>query len=81
MITTSPWATATDTLHERLRHGVAAARALGRPIIVSVAERVAPVDPLSLFTVARRRGEDCIYWERPHRERALVGVGEAWALH
>ncbi|MDP9382504.1 MAG: isochorismate synthase [Chloroflexota bacterium] len=70
-----------SALQERLCAGLDKARTLGRPVLVSVSARVAPVAPLGLYAAARARRENCVYLEWPDRKRAVVGVGAELSLH
>ncbi len=58
-----------------LARGQARAAARGRPVLVSVAEAVAPVDPLRVFAAAR--GQERAYWEQPDAGFAFAGIGVA----
>ncbi|MDQ2742622.1 MAG: isochorismate synthase [Chloroflexota bacterium] len=52
-----------DELHSLLLEGVARARRLGKPVLVSRTEPVAVVDPIAAFNVARSLATDRSFWK------------------
>jgi isochorismate synthase len=70
--------------------GEAIARATGRPVLVSVVERIEPLDPLAVaLRFARSESQSipshpgdagCMYWERPSARFAIAGTGSATTL-
>ncbi|WP_171016627.1 isochorismate synthase [Pseudalkalibacillus caeni] len=66
-------------LHELLYQGARQADERGQAILVSQVRKVAPIDPLSFFSVGKKHfpGERT-YWTEPTRETTLVGIGSAY---
>lgn len=68
-----------------LARASAQAHDTGRPVLVSVAERVDPIDPLSALEAASRISDASLapstasrmYWTRPTDDFALAGLGSA----
>jgi len=69
---------------------VGRARETGRPVVVSVVERLGAVDPLSVIAAFARSGArdasgalgeaECMYWARPTDRFAIAGMGAAATL-
>ncbi len=70
------------TLERRdlLVQGVRQARRLGKPIVVSLTEPIAPLDVIDLFDRARPFVANRYLWAQPGGDFALVGLGVAHAL-
>lgn len=74
---------ALDRLTALFPEALAQARATGRAVLVSVAERVTELDPLDVLEALydhRASLRDCMYWSRPDDGFALAGLGAALTL-
>jgi isochorismate synthase EntC len=87
MATVAPFGPATrlsrDALRRALDEGQRRARGRGRPILVSLAEAAAGLDPLAVFTAGLQLAAAPLYWEActPAGERlALAGAGAAHTI-
>lgn len=69
--------TITDELHFALRKGVAQSERLGKPIVVSVSERVSDFDPIEILECAAQLTTARAYWAQPAGELTLVSLGVA----
>ncbi len=72
--------TVTTHLETALRQGLARARRLARPIVVSVAEPVPAFNPIDLFERGQLAAPDRYLWAQPGAEFALVGLGLAHTI-
>lgn len=55
------------------------ARAIGRPVLVSVTTEVKLRDPLALFARGAGVTHNRLFWNMPASGGALVGLGDAWS--
>jgi len=69
-----------ERLFERLRAGVGKANAAGRPVVVSVTQRVPATDPLRFYAAWGDLHVHRTYWERPDTGHSLVGIGAVRTL-
>lgn len=72
--------TVTDELLSALKRGGEKTIRLGKSIIVSVAERIAPFEPLEIMERAGELTNARVYWAQPNHELTLVGLGVARAI-
>lgn len=72
--------TVTDELGLALRQGVKQSNQLGKPILVSVVEQIAPFDPLALMARGVQLTNARTFWAQPDGELTLVGLGVAHAF-
>jgi isochorismate synthase len=63
-----------------MQQGVRQSGRLGRPIVVSITEPIAPVDVIDLFERARPFVANRYFWSQPGGDLALVGLGVAHAI-
>ncbi|MDQ2809844.1 MAG: isochorismate synthase [Chloroflexota bacterium] len=72
--------TRTTRLHDHLAAGVQAARRLGTPVLVSLSEPLAEIDPLAFWAAGRAVADDRLYWAAPGGSLTLAGIGVAQAF-
>lgn len=72
--------TVTDELGLALRRGIQQTIRLGKPILVSVVEQIAPFDPIELMTRGAQLTNARAFWTQPDGELTLVGLGVAHAI-
>ena len=73
----TPFVTELDNL---LAEGVRQAQIQGKPVLVSFAERISPVDTIAIFGRSRLVATDRFFWAQPGEDFCLVGVGAAHAI-
>ncbi len=64
-------------LYDRLADGVTTARRTNAPVLVSLSEAVATIDPLTFWAAGRQVAADRLYWAAPGGSLTLAGVGVA----
>ena len=79
-MTTLALPTRTTRLLDRLTEGVAAARRRHTPVLVSLSEPVAEIDPLAFWAAGRAVADDRLYWAAPGGSLTLAGIGVAQAF-
>lgn len=72
--------TVTDELISALKQGIEQANRLGKAVLVSVTERIAPFEPLEIMQRAGELTNARVYWAQPNHELTLVGLGVAYAM-
>src|SRR6476660_3727425 len=72
--------TVTDELLSALKRGSEKTIRLGKSTVVSVAERIAPFEPLEIMERAGELTNARVYWAQPNHELTLVGLGVAHAM-
>src|SRR5260221_13517772 len=72
--------TVTDELLSALKQAIEQANRLGKSVVVSVAERMAPFEPLEIMERAGQVTNARVYWAQPNHELMLVGLGVAHAM-
>src|SRR5262245_41716426 len=63
-----------------LVEGVQQAQRQGKPILVSYAERVSPVDAIAIFERSRQVATDRFFWAQANEGLCLVGIGAAHVI-
>ena len=76
---------ATTDTRRGIAAGLVAARAKAgrrakRPSLISATVTTPIPDPIDLFVAARSLGFEAALWIQPDAQRALVGIGRAWAI-
>ena len=79
-MTTSLAERCTERLAGLLPEAAARAALAGRPVLVSVAEQVPPIDPLVALAAAARRQKAEAFWSRPRDGTATAAIGRALLL-